>query len=339
MRTLDRWRAEIGVVYDGEQPAAYERPLNGQPIAVRPGNAMPYVRVEHLKKDISRLALGAMSFKEFGKAAVLYDEFFARGGNSFDTAYVYGEASERMLGKWIRSRKVRDRVVVVAKGAHTPKCEPQYVGPELTESLERMGLEYADVYFLHRDNPDVPVDEWVDVLNDEAQKGRIRIFGGSNWTAERIEQANAYAAEKGKQGFSALSNQFSLARMLSPPWPGCLSSSAADFREWHQQNKFPLCAWSSQARGFFVPGADPQSDQLKPFYSEDNIERRRRTVELARKKKTNPMAVALAFVLQQPFPVVALTGPRKLSELRTTFEALRVKLSSEERAWLDLREY
>ena len=79
----------------------------------------------------------------------------------------------------------------------------------------------------------MPVSEWIDALNAEVDAGRINQFGGSNWTAERIDEANAYAAANGKQGFALLSNNFSLARMEDPVWPGCLASSEDAFREWH----------------------------------------------------------------------------------------------------------
>ena len=108
---------------------------------------------------------------------------------------------------------------------------------------------------MHRDNLDVPVVEFVEVLNEHVQAGRIRVFGGSNWSLERIQEANAYAESKGLQGFGIVSNNFSLARMVDPVWKGCIAASEAKQKAWFEETKTPLLSWSSQARGFFTDRA------------------------------------------------------------------------------------
>ena len=100
-------------------------------------------------------------------------EFFARGGTAFDTAHVYGTAIQNTLGEWVNSRGIRDKVVLISKGAHTPYCTPTDLRKQLTEDLDAMQANYADIYFMHRDNPDVPVEEFVDVLNEEVAGGNI----------------------------------------------------------------------------------------------------------------------------------------------------------------------
>ena len=154
-----------------------------------------------------------------------------------------------------QARGLRDDVVILGKGAHPPDCTPEAMQRQLTESLDRLQTDHIDIYCLHRDKPDVPVGEWVDALNGEVQAGRIGLFGGSNWTAARIDAANDYAAANGKQGFALLSNNFSLARMEQPVWPGCVASSENDFRAWHEARNMPLVPWSSQARGFSSIGS------------------------------------------------------------------------------------
>ena len=78
---------------------------------------------------------------------------------------------------------------MIAKGAHTPHCDPESIGRQLTISLERLGTDHADLYLMHRDNVEVPVGEFVDVLDAEVRAGRIRVFGGSNWTPARLSTA------------------------------------------------------------------------------------------------------------------------------------------------------
>ena len=111
--------------------------------------------------------------------------------------------------------------MVIGKGAHTPLCYPEMIGKQLTQSLDRLQTDHVDIYFMHRDNPDVPVGEFVDAMDREVKAGRIRgPFGGSNWTMQRMDEAIAYAERTGKQKPGALSNNFSLAEMLEPIWAG-----------------------------------------------------------------------------------------------------------------------
>jgi aryl-alcohol dehydrogenase-like predicted oxidoreductase len=252
MRACDRWREAIGLTYDLEKPDNVTT-VHNRPIAIRKEARMELGRLAGLEKPVSRLVLGVMGHGP--TAMALMDEFFEQGGNAFDTAYVYGGgSSDKTLGAWVRQRGVRNQVVILAKGAHTPHCNPKALGDQLLESLDRLQTDHADLYVMHRDNPDVPVGEFVDALNDHVKAGRIRVFGGSNWTIDRFDAANAYAKERGLQGFGVLSNNFSLARMVEAPWSGCLDCKDGAWRPWLEKTRTPVFAWSSQARGFFARG-------------------------------------------------------------------------------------
>jgi aryl-alcohol dehydrogenase-like predicted oxidoreductase len=268
----------------------------------------------------------------------MFDQYWELGGNAFDTSWHYGKW-DSVVGRWLRSRGVRKDAVILAKGAHTPYCNPTDLTKQLLLSLEALQTDHADIYLMHRDNEDVPVDEFVDVLNEHQRKGRIKVFGGSNWSQKRLQAANEYAAKKGLSGFTVVSNNFSLARMVNPVWAGCIAASDADFRAWLTRTQMPVLAWSSQARGFFVRGApEERSDQemVNSWYSDDNFERLRRAKELAAKKGCTANNIALAYTLQQPFPMYALIGPANPGELRTTLPALDLKLTPEEMRWLNL---
>jgi aryl-alcohol dehydrogenase-like predicted oxidoreductase len=343
MRTLDRWRHEIGLVYDLEKPQGKTLTAAKRPLAVRPKHHMKYGRIQGLDKDVSRLVMGVDNQTTWPHASVMFDDFFEQGGNAFDTAYVYGGCDgpcERMLGWWVKNRGVRGRAVILAKGAHTPFCNPKDLTQQLLVTLDRLQMDYLDIYMMHRDNPEIPVGEFVDVLNEHVRAGRMRAFGGSNWNLERVEAANAYAAAKGLQGFSAVSNNFSLARMVDPVWAGCIQSSDPASREWLTRRQFPLMPWSSQARGFFTERADPKdlSDRelVRCWYSDDNFRRQARARELAAKRGVLPIQVALAYVLCQPFPTFPLIGPRTLAETRTSLPALDIELTADELRWLNL---
>lgn len=343
MKVLDQWREEVGLVYESEKPEGYPSvTVAGERLRARDKHNMKYVRLAGVDKPVSRLVMGCDNQLTLPHSAVMFDDFFEKGGNAFDTAWVYGGGiQEKLLGQWIKLRGVRKEVVIIAKGAHSPLCTPRDLTRQLHESLDRLGTDHAEIYLMHRDNLDVPVGEFVDLLNEHQKAGRFKMFGGSNWTLSRIDEANAYAKKKRLSGFSMLCNQFSLARMVNPIWKGALSAGDAESRAWLNRTQMPLLAWSSQSRGFFLPGrAAPNKlddeEMVRSWYSPDNFQRLDRANELARKKKVEPINIALAYVLNQPFPTLALIGPRLLNETRTSLPSLDVELSEAEIRWLNL---
>jgi predicted dehydrogenase/aryl-alcohol dehydrogenase-like predicted oxidoreductase len=340
LRVLDRWRAAVGLEYGIEKAERRVNTISGRPL--RPGGAtIPKRTIPGLARPTSVLALGFEDFRTFSSGAILLDAFFEAGGNLFDTAYVYGAGyTEKLLGDWLTNRGVREQSVVIGKGAHTPLCHPDMIGKQLSQSLDRLKTDHVDVYFMHRDNIDVPVGEFVDAMDREVKAGRIRgPFGGSNWTMQRMDEAIAYAERTGKQKPGALSNNFSLAEMLEPIWPGCVTSSTDAWKAWLKARQMPNFAWSSQGRGFFTEraGRDRQDDEelVRVWYSERNFGRRDRAIELARRLGKSPIHVALAYVLAQSFPSVPLIGPRRLDELDDSLKALDIALSSDDLDWLD----
>jgi len=340
MRTLDQWREAIGLSYPAETPQGAVV-LDGGSLKVSSKSVMKYGQIKGLDKQISRFIMGCDNQPNYPHAAMIWDQFFEQGGNTFDTAFIYGGGKyEKFLGSWIKARNIRKDVAIIAKGAHTPNCYPQKITEQLKESLDRLQTDHAEIYLMHRDNLQVPVSEFIDVLNEHVKAGRIKVFGGSNWTLERIEEANAYAKKTGQQGMSIISNNFSLAQMLDPIWAGCVACSDARSRQWLERNQMPVLSWSSQARGFFTDraGPDKRSDAelVRVWYSDDNFKRRERAYELAKKKNVLPINIAAAYVLAQPFPTFALIGPRVLNELTTSLPGLTVELTPDEVKWLNL---
>jgi aryl-alcohol dehydrogenase-like predicted oxidoreductase len=294
-----------------------------------------------LRKQASLLATGFEDFRSFASVSILLDAFFEAGGNLFDTGFVYGAgATEKLFGEWHRNRGVREDVVLIGKGAHTPLCYPDVIGKQLDVSLDRLQTDYVDIYFMHRDNLAVPVGEFVDAMDAEVKKGRIRgIFGGSNWTEARMQEAIDYARRTGKQAPGALSNNFALAEMINPIWAGCIAASDPSYKAWLTKHQIPNFSWSSQGRGFFTDraGRDKRdnAELVNTWYSEANFSRRDRAIELADKLKVSPIHIALAYVLAQPFPSVPLIGPRRLVELDDSLKALSIKLTPEQVKWLE----
>ena len=335
----DQWRAAIGQQYASERDDATIPTATGRPLTRRDDAPMTYGKVPGLDKQVSRLVMGVDNQQTLPHAAVIFDDFVERGGTTFDTAYIYGGGrGEKLLGQWMKSRGNRDEVVVIGKGAHTPHCDPESITRQLQESLERLQTDHVDLYLMHRDNEEIPVSEFVDVLDEHFKAGRIKAFGGSNWSTERFDEANAYAEANGKQPFTLLSNHLSLARAYDVPWAGCRHVSDDASQKWLRERQVALFPWSSQARGFFTGRAKPEdtsdAELVRCFYSDENFRRLDRARELAAAKGVEPTAIALAWLLHQPYPVFPLIGPRHVSETRTSTPGLLVTLTEDEVAYL-----
>jgi aryl-alcohol dehydrogenase-like predicted oxidoreductase len=298
------------------------------------------VALEGIERPLTRLALGSVGFspRTRDRDYAVLDAWVEAGGTVIDTAHVYEDGdAERLIGLWLRDRPgVRERLVIVTKGAHPDgdraRVTPADIAADLRESMERLGTR-VDLYLLHRDDPAVEVGELIDALDAHRHAGDIRAFGVSNWTLPRIEAANAYAADRGVAGICCNSPHLSLAIQNEPAWPGCLSATDAESRAWHTSTGMPLLAWSAQAGGFF---AGAGGDTLRVYDNPANRERRDRAEQLGRRTGASANAVALAWVLAQPFPTIAAIGPHSVEHLRSSLEALDVELSAEDARWLNL---
>jgi aryl-alcohol dehydrogenase-like predicted oxidoreductase len=306
---------------------------------------MSYGAIAGVDKPISRLVMGTAILKSdtLPLACALLDSFYEAGGNCLDTAHVY--RCEETVGQWIKLRGIREELVVIGKGARDEAGTPEGLTSQLYETLEKMQLEYLDIYLMHSDNPALPVGDFVECLNEHHQSGRIRAFGGSNWSTARLEEANAYARAHGLVGFTASSPNFALATWNEPMWHGCLTATDAPSRAWYTRTQIPLFAWSSQASGFFTGRFRPAdssipgyADVVRTWFNDENFQRLERARELAADKGVTAAQIALAYVLHQPFPIFALIGPHTIDELQSVLPALQVTLTPEEVRWLNLEE-
>ena len=172
--------AQAGVVYESERTPSLTAPVSRRPLKASAKNNMRYGRIEGIDKAVSRCAVGA----DFAAAApreamAIFDDAFERGVNTFDTSVIYGGGkSDEVLGHWMNSRGVRDRCVFLGKGGHTPDCVPDRIPGQLLRTMESAKIDSVDIYLLHRDNPDVPVGEFVDLLNEQKKAGRVARSAG-----------------------------------------------------------------------------------------------------------------------------------------------------------------
>ena len=309
---------------------------------------MEYIQIKGTEKPVSRLIKGTDYFfhHNYEKVVENVDAFLASGGNTFDSAHNYcGGQSEEVIGRYMEERGNRDQLVILTKGAHHdsngPRVNRAAIAHDLATSLERLKTDYIDLYGLHRDDPATPVGVIVEALNEHIESGAVHAIGVSNWTWQRIQEANDYAAANGLIGFTFSSPNLSLAKANEPFWAGCVSADE-ETCSWHEREQLPLLSWSSQARGFFTGRFTPEvrdnADLVRVFYNDDNWARFERAKQLAAETGASAIQIALAYVLNQPFPTCALIGAQSPEELRSCDEGSLIRLTREQLKWLEFGE-
>ena len=314
-----------------------------------------YGEIEGVGKKISRIFLGtAISpFLDGKEADVLLDQMYALGINAFDSARGYG-LSESVLGRWVKHRKNREEVVLLTKcGNATPTgtvhIDRDVMTNELKRSLSELGADYVDILLLHRDDVNTSIAEYLETFNDFVREGIIKSFGVSNWTVERIQEANAYAAEQGLCPFSISSPNFGLAVQVNDPWGGnCVTISGQgnkEVRDWYSRTNMPVLAYSALGRGFFsgrfeagdyetaksVLDAYAQKGYLYPV----NMERLERCWMLAEKHKCSVAQIAMSYIFSHSMNVFAVVSTTSPERMRLNIESSKLKLGEEEVMFLE----
>jgi aryl-alcohol dehydrogenase-like predicted oxidoreductase len=320
-------------------------------IRIRRIQGMNKVKINDSGLEATRICLGTGRFGSAipeENAFEILDLYAEKGGNFLDTANVYASwlpggrgKSETTIGRWLKRTGVGASVKVGTKGGHpdledysVSRLSPEEIHHDLEESLERLGIDRVDLYWLHRDDPEIPAGEILDALNQWMGKGLIGAIGASNWTPERLAAAAEYAASHGLTGFCASQVAFSAAAPQDKfDRPGTLAMNEAA-RSYHQNTGLPVFAYSSQAKGFFAGGyerssaTDPAARQTaQAYFTEENFQRLDRVRKLADELGRSPNEVALAYLFGQTFPVVAIVGSRTAEQLTSSCAAADLTLT------------
>ena len=176
-------------------------------------------------------------------------------------------------------------------------------------------------------------------MSEIRDEGLIDVLGASNWELDRFSEARNIALKNKIEPFSVLSNNFSLAEMIEPVWPGCVGVNK-EFLEYLIKEKILLFPWSSQARGFFIKKKEQISnnhfsnptldEEMRVWHYPKNLKRRDKCFELAEKRGLEPIQIALAYVLHQSDLIFPLIGPRTIVETNSSIEASKVELTAKE---------
>ena len=270
----------------------------------------------------------------------LLDTYLDAGGNFLDTAHIYANwldaepsASEKTIGRWCRTRNNRDQIILATKGGHPdlaknnrPRLSPDQLRTDLDESLTYLATDAIDLYWLHRDDSQRPVGEILDTLNDLIAAGKIRHIGCSNWPPHRIRQAQQYASKHALQGFVANQLMWSLAA-VDPNAIEDKTMVVMDDESYalHKETQLTAVAYSSQAQGFFTKMQHGPTELAEPFgtmyCTPANVARHHRASELAQQLSVPTTAIALSYLISQPFPTIPVVGCRTVSQLTQSLAA------------------
>ena len=291
----------------------------------------------------------------------LLDNFIGAGGNCIDTARVYAswlpggdEASERTIGRWLKSRGSRNNILISTKGGHPPldemntgRLSRKEIEGDLDKSLKTLGIDEVDVYWLHRDDATRPVEDIMETVSMLIAKGKVRAAGCSNWKVGRIEAANGASASGSQTAgttshapFSASQIQWSLAvstpEAHSDPTIVCMDENE---HSWYEKESLPVFAFSSQAKGFFARASALGLDAINQksmtrFCTPENIARLERVKEYAVKTGLTPTAIALGYILCNRVPAAAIVGCKNVEQLADSLTAADVQLAPSVVEWL-----
>ena len=290
---------------------------------------MKYININDMK--MSNIVLGTDGYGERiseDTAADLIDTYLENGGNTLDTARLYtGGISEEIIGRYLKKCNKRNNLYISTKCSHPPlgnmshhRLSPEDIEADIDASLMALQIDTIDLIWLHRDDESLPVEPIIDTLNNMITKGKIRHFGASNWTHDRITLANKYASENSKQGFCASQILYNLAT-CNEMWDDTLVVCEGPEKNKYDESKIPVFAFCSQAKGFFEKYHTGTLNEkaIRRYKNEQSIETYKKIIEEARKSATTISYTALELLKNQSkFPLLSIIGPSSVAQLKDT---------------------
>lgn len=309
---------------------------------------MQYVRLGNTGLRVSRICLGTMTYgsKQWrdwvldeGEALAFYKRALEAGINFFDTADVYSVGvSEEITGKALKEYTNRADVVIATKvhgpmggGPNERGLSRKHIFDAIDNSLRRLQTDYVDLYQIHRWDPNTPIEETLDALNDLVRAGKVRYIGASSMYAWQFAKALRVSASRGWAKFDSMQNHYNLV-----------------YRE-EEREMIPLCIdegvgvipWSPLARGFLAGNrtedrsgetSRAKSDGFahQMYYSEADFAVLRAATEVADARGVKPAQIALAWLLHKPAVTAPIVGASKMYQLDEAIAAAELTLTDDE---------
>lgn len=306
-----------------------------------------YISVPDTDLELCSIGLGTLGAGikwDGAEADRIFDAYLDLGGNVVDTARIYqdwipGETgrSERAVGDWISRSGRRNEIILMTKGGH-----PKYRGPEddlhiprMTDadmrndielSLRALRTDVIDIYFYHRDDLSQSIEEEIETMERFVREGKIRYYACSNWTAERMKEADRYCRQHGHRSFVADQAFLNIGmKYMNPLEDDTLTFLKDDIAAYHRENRRNLAmAYYTSASGFFHSYLKSGVIRDETYNTPGDLAIAKKIAELAEKYNTGITQVVLGYVLSQDYPCLALYGPSSPERIREAMSTLDV---------------
>ena len=301
------------------------------------------ITLPHSELSVSSLCFGAnvfgWSIHDQADANRLLDEIVGRGVNFFDSADMYvqwvegnsGGESERMLGSWLTTSSVnRDDVVIatkVGKMTSRPGLSPENIKKAADESLQRLGIDSIDLYYAHRDDETVPIEDTLGAFKELIDAGKVRAIGASNFTGARLREALDIADREGLPRYVAVQNHYNL--VAREPYESDMASLVESEGLWG-------LPYFSLASGFLTGkyrrGDSADSVRVERvssvYFSDENFDTLDRLLEVSEQREVAPASVALSWLRAQRGVTAPIASASRIDQLDDLFA--EVTLSGDE---------
>src|SRR6201996_7987505 len=311
---------------------------------------MDFVSLGNTGLKVSRICLGCMSYGTSKWRDWVLDEdasfpFFGQaldaGINFFDTADIYSNGvSEEVTGRALRKFGVRREEVVIATKVYNPMgstpnergTSKKHIRHAIDASLRRLGVDYVDLYQIHRNDHTTPIEETLEALTEVVEQGKALYIGASSMFAWEFAKYLYVADAHGYARFATMQNHYNL----------IYREEEREMIPLCQEEKVGLIPWSPLARGFLTGSrkrGDKAGGTLREktddyahglYYKDSDFEVVDRVTEIARERGVNNAQVALAWVLAKPGVTAPIIGASKLPHLADALHALPLKLTPDE---------
>lgn len=310
---------------------------------------MDRIKIKDTDLELSRLGLGCVKagLRWDGKEAFnLFDAYLDMGGNVFDTARVYSDwipsetgRSERVIGQWLSQSHKRQEIVLLTKGGHpdmrgkNPDMHKTRISAEnmrndLELSLKALGTDYIDIYFYHRDNEAISAAELTEIMEQFRKEGKIRYYACSNWSTQRMKEADDYARSMGYRGFVANEALFNIGQAcMNPMADDTLAALDKEMQQYHRENPSNLAiAYSSVCNGFFHKLLSGKIEEIQnsEYYTQGNLKVGKSIAGIMEKYGVSVTQAVLGFFACQDFTCLPLYGPRNIEDLKEAMETFDI---------------
>ena len=261
------------------------------------------------------------------------DLYIENGGNIIDTARLYvGGKSEEIIGKYLKSRNLKNKLIISTKAAHPPvghmeinRLSREEIEKDVDTSLSLLGVDAIDILWLHRDDHSVPVESVAEAMNYIVEKGKVKYWGVSNWQGARMEKLNDYAKANNMPPIFGGQIQWSLAKTSHIYDPTLVAMNDVE-REFYQKYDIPIFAFASQGKGFFEKydqnALSPKATER--YYCEENIKTYHILKKISNETGYSLTALGLAYLIKQKdfdvFPIIGCTKSEYVTKAMDAFK-------------------